>query len=130
MPQIANITVKDASNVDVVFTALTPSSGDTTQAQWRALGAGTVPTNARAMATRTQYNGPKNGRAVHVNAVFPFVQMVNGVETVVARQPFSLNTTVPLNIPVSAAADNAKVFSHLLASAILQAIMSEGYNAS
>lgn len=130
MPQIANITVKNASNVDVLFTALTPSSGDTTQAQWRALGTNTVPTNAPALATKTQPNGPRTGRAVSVNGVFPFVQNVGGVETVVARQPFSLTTTVPLNIPVAAATDNAKVFSNLIASSLLQVILAEGYNAS
>lgn len=130
MPQMANITVKNAANVDVLFTALTPSSGDTTQAQWRALGSASVPTNAPALATRTQSNGPRTGRAVHVNATFPYVVSIAGVDTVVARQPFSLSTTVPLNIPVTAATDHAKIFSNLVASAILQAIIAEGYNAS
>lgn len=130
MPQMANITVKNAANVDVLFTALTPSSGDTTLAQWRALGSGTIPTNAPALSTKTQPNGPRTGRVVHVNAVFPYVQTVNGVETVVARQPFSFSTTVPLNIPVSSATDNAKVLANLLASSLLQAIIAEGYNAS
>lgn len=127
---MANITVKNAANVDVLFTALTPSSGDTTQAQWRAMGSNLVPTNAPAIATKTQHNGPRTGRVVHVNGVFPHVQTVAGVETVIARQPFSFSTTVPLNIPVAAATDNAKVFSNLMASALLQAIIAEGYNAS
>lgn len=130
MPQMANITVKNAANADVLFTALTPSSGDTTLAQWRALGALTVPTLAPALSTKTQPNGARTGRQVSVNGVFPYVQTVSGVETLVARQPFSLSTTVPLNIPVGVATDNAKVFANLIASSILQAILSEGYNAS
>lgn len=130
MPQMANITVKNAANVDVLFTALTPSSGDTTLAQWRALGLNATPNVAPALSTRTQYNGPKTGRAVSVNAVFPFTQTIGGVETVVARQPFSLSTTVPLNIPVSEATDHAKTFANLISAALLQAILAEGYNAS
>lgn len=130
MPNMANITVKNAAAVDVLFTALTPSSGDTTQAQWRALGTATIPTHAPALASRTQANGPKTGRAVSVNGIFPYVQTVGGEQVVVARQPFSLTTTVPLNIPVQAATDNAKVFVNLLASALLQQIIAEGYNAS
>lgn len=130
MPNMANITVKNAANVDVLFTALTPSSGDTTLAQWRALGSATTPTLAPALSTKTQANGPKTGRAVSVNAIFPYVSSVGGIDTVVARQPFSLTTTVPLNIPVTAATDNAKVFANLISAALLQAILAEGYNAS
>lgn len=130
MPQMANITVKNAANVDVLFTALTPSSGDTTLAQWRALGSLTIPALAPQVSSKTQANGAKTGRQVSVNGVFPYVRTVDGVETLVARQPFSVSTTVPLNIPVSVTADNAKVFANLLASALLQAILAEGYNAS
>lgn len=130
MPQMANITVKNAANVDVLFTALTPSSGDSTLAQWRALGTAAVPTHAPAISTKTQPNGPKTGRSVSLNGIFPFVQTVNGEPTVVARQPFSLTTTVPLNIPVSQATDHAKIFANLIAATLIQNILSEGYNAS
>lgn len=130
MPQMANITVKNAANVDVLFTALTPSSGDTTLAQWRALGSATVPTHAPALSTKTQANGPRTGRSVSVNAVFPHIETVAGVSSVVARQPFALTTTVPLNIPVSEATDHAVMFANLVKSTLLQAILAEGYNAS
>lgn len=130
MPQMANITVKNGANVDVLYTALTPSSGDTTNAQWRNLGTGSVPVNASHVTTRTHLNAARNGRVVTLNAVFPHVVSENGVIIPLARQPFQLTTTVPLNIPVAVATDNAKVFANLLASSLIQAILAEGYNAS
>lgn len=129
MPQMANITVKNAANVDVVYTALTPSSGDTTSAQWRNM-TNSTPLNAPHLTTRTHLNAARNGRVVTINAVFPHVVDIDGVQTPLARQPFQLTTTVPLNIPVAAAQDNAKVWSNLIASALLQAVIGEGYNAS
>lgn len=130
MPQMANIIVKDAANADVTFVALTPASGDTTQAQWRATALATVPSNAPAVATKTNYNGPKTGRLVSLNAVFPHVETVSGVETVVAKQPFSFNTTVPLNIPRTAAVKHATIVANLFKAAIIQEILADGYNAT
>ena len=103
MPQMANIIVKDDSNVDVVFVALTPSSGDTTQAQWRADALGSTPAFAPAVAAKTQYNGPKTARTVSINGIFPVTRTVGGVEDIIAKQPFSVNTLVPLNISAAQA---------------------------
>lgn len=130
MPQMANITVKDEANVDVVFSSLTPSSGDTTQAQWRAAALATTPMYAPALTTRTQYNGAKNGRSFSLNAIFPVTQVDGGVETVVAKQPFQLTTTIPLNIPRAKAVRHAKILASLIASALIQEILADGYNAS
>lgn len=130
MPQMANITVKDHAGVDVVYVQLTPSSGDTTQAQWRATALASTPSNAPALATKTAYNGPKTGRAVSLNAVFPHVEVVSGVETVIAKQPFALTTTVPLNIPRTAAVKHATLIANLIKATLIQEILADGYNAS
>lgn len=130
MPQMANITVKDDQNTDVVFVALTPSSGDTTQAQWRADALGSTPAFAPAVATKTQYNGPKTARTVSVNGIFPVTRVVGGVEDVVAKQPFAVSTLVPLNITTAQAKRHAKIIGNLVAAALMQDIMSSGYNAT
>lgn len=130
MPQMANITVKDEANVDVVYSSLTPSSGDTTLAQWRASGLATTPMYAPALTTRTQYNGARNGRALSLNAIFPVTKTEAGVTSLVAKQPFQLTTTIPLNIPRTQAIRHAKILANLIASTLIQEILADGYNAS
>ena len=130
MPQMANIVVKDDKNVDVTFLGLTPSSGDTTQAQWRADALGTTPAFAPALATKTAYNGAKSARQVSINGVFPMTRTVGGIEDVYARQPFKVETTMPLNIPADVAVRNAKIIGNLVAATLIQQILSTGYNAT
>lgn len=129
MPQMANITVKNGQNVDVVFKSLTPSSGDTTQAQWR-VESGLAPVFSPALSVKTTYNGPKTGRRVTLSAAFPTVDTVGGVSTVTATEPFKLELLVPLNVLGSVPSDNAVVFANLLKSTLLQEILATGYNAS
>lgn len=128
MHQMANIVVKNAANQDVTYTALTPSAGDQTLATWRALGSA-VPLMAPALSVKTTYNQARNARRVTINGVFPVVSSVGGVDTVTAKRPFTLETTVPLNISVAAATDQATIMANLFKNALLQEILSDGYNA-
>lgn len=130
MPNMANIIVKDESNIDVTFVSLTPSSGDTTQAQWRADALGSTPAFAPSIATKTSFNGARTARSVSLNGIFPSTRTVSGVEDVYAKQPFRLETTVPLNIPTSLAIRNAKIIGNLIAASLIQQILSTGYNAT
>lgn len=130
MPQMANIVVKDDANVDVTFVALTPSSGDTTQAQWRADALGATPAFAPALSTKTAYNGPRTGRQISINGVFPETRTVGGVEDVYARMPFKVDVTLPLNIPAARGVRNAKLIGNIVANALIQQIISSGYNAN
>lgn len=130
MPNMANIVVKDDLNVDVTFVALTPSSGDVTQAQWRADALGATPAFAPSIATKTTFNGPRTARQVSLNGIFPETRTVGGVEDVYAKQPFRVETTVPLNIPTARAVRNAKIIGNLVAAALIQDILKTGYNAT
>lgn len=126
---MANITVKNGQNVDVTFKALTPSSGDTTLAQWRVDG-GLAPVFAPALSVKTNYNGPKTGRRVTVSAIFPSTKTVEGVTVAEANEPFKLEVLVPLNVLGSVPTDNAVVFANLVKHALIQDILATGYNAS
>lgn len=130
MPNMANIVVKDDADIDVTYLALTPSSGDVTLAQWRADAEGSTPAFAPALSARTTYNGAKTGRQVSINGVFPQTRSVGGVEDVYARQPFKVETTVPLNMPATAAIRNAKIIGNLVAATLIQQILGTGYNAT
>lgn len=130
MPQMANIVVKDDQNADVTFVALTPSSGDTTQAQWRADALGSTPAFAPAVAVKAQFNGPKTARTVSVNGIFPVTRTVGGVEDIVAKQPFSVSTLVPLNISTAQAKRHAKIIGNLVAATLMQEMLTSGYSAT
>jgi len=81
MPQIANITVKAANGTtDVVYTAMTPSSGDTTPAFWRAEGSGASASLRATFQLSSKWNGPKTARRVTGAFQYPQTATVDGVE--------------------------------------------------
>lgn len=124
MPNITNITVKNVAAADVVFIARSAAAGDGSFAQWSTAGA--TPLQSDVLRVKTVLNGKRDGRRVEITGSFPYV--VEGV--VIAQQPFSISTTIPLNIPSSEGVDNAKVMSNILASSLIQEVCGYGYNAT
>jgi len=120
MPQMANITVKDNSNTDVVFTALAASGGDGVPARWRVEDAST-PVALRATADlKTVSNGPKTARRMVVDISIPEVVLntTTGLKTLVARTPLRAEITIPSNGTNAAYA--ATVALNFLAAALVK----------
>lgn len=127
MPSMANITVKDASNADVVFNAAVPSAGDRTPARWNANAVSAIAGFRPTATVVTRDNGRESGRVLEGNAVWPFTQTVSGVETSVARMPFKVSTTLPTNVPASSVLNAWVVFANFYASALMRQVAEEGY---
>lgn len=123
---MANIVVKKADGTtNYTFTALSAAPGDGGFAQWR--GEGSMPSVAANLRVKSRWNGPKSGRQVEVSGNFPFVTLVNGVDTVVSQVPIRFSATVPTNMPSSFAADAAAVMANTLASQIMKDVISTGF---
>lgn len=100
MPTIANLALKDAAAAAVVGTALTGSPGDGQPAKWRIES--TKPVNCRPTLTlSTRDNAAKNARVAKLTAVIPYTVLVNGIETVIAAAPKSMDFVLPTNVPQS-----------------------------
>lgn len=131
MPQMANITVKAANGTtDVVYTAMTPASGDGTAAQWRAEGSGASAAVRATVSCTSKYNGPKTARRVVAEFQLPQVATVDGVETVMNRVPVGLTIAVPLNAPDSVIDEAVAQATNFFSSPLFRNIMKTGYAAS
>lgn len=126
MPTIANIIVKKADNTtNYTLTAVSGAPGDRGFAQWQ--GEGSMPSVKPQLRMKTQWNGPKTGRQVEASGSFPFVTLVNGVDTVVSQIPFRFSCTVPTNMPGTTAADGVAVIANFLASQLVKDAASSGF---
>lgn len=127
MPAMANITVKDAANADVVYVAAVPSAGDRSPARWTLNAASSVIGFRPMFEVKTRDSGGKPGRILDGSLRFPVTEDVNGVTTQVAIVPFSFSCTLPTNVDSSTVADAFVQAGNLLASALIRSCASEGY---
>lgn len=128
MPSIANITVKNAANADVVYTAAVPSAGDSMPAKWTA-NAGQAIIGFRPNVTLRTRNGGsgKPGRVMEGTFKYPVVETVNGVPTQTAIVPGNFSITLPTNVDSTVVADAYVQFGNLLASSLFRAVSVDGY---
>jgi hypothetical protein len=123
---MANITVKNAANADVVYNASVPSAGDRSPARWTQNAASAIIGHRPTLEMITRSNGSGNGRLMELNGTFPIVETIGGVPTVTARVPFKLSTTMPTNVDSTLAVDGYTQMSNLAASALVRSCYQEG----
>lgn len=129
MPAMANLTVKNAANADVVWVAATPSSGDRSPAVWR------FNANSDKLGYRPSFsvlmkdNGRKTGRIFQAEFKFPIAgeHSDTGSPFLMATIPFTVNGTLPTNIDVETCKDAFVQFGNLLASTLVRSAAEEGY---
>lgn len=130
MPAMANITVKNAANTDVVLVSKTPAPGDRSPARWSVDAAHSVPGFRPVLEVMTRDNGSKNGRIMEANFSAPIVQLVNGVDTLVAKVPIKLYATLPQNVSASAVNDAFVIATNTFAATLIREVASTGYSPS
>lgn len=128
MPSMANITVKNVANADVVYVAKTPSSGDKTPAVWMLDAASPVIGLRPKFQVQTRNNGAGNGRIFESTFSGPVVQ------TDAASLPYKAATAVidvravlPTNVDANAVYEWAFQHGNLLVSALIRAVQQDGY---
>ena len=131
MPNMANITVKAANGTtDVVYNALTPSSGDKTAARWRVEAASTYAAQKPTLSLVSQDNGPKTARKVTMMYKYPVVETVNGLPTIIGYIPFEITGTIPLQVADSGVAEGVHQAGNLFCSPLVRECFKTGYSAS
>lgn len=132
MPQIADITAKNAAAANVTFNAISPSSGDNSPAVWMANSLATVRAQRPNLTVlvRKSANKEKPGRKVLITFNVPQVETVSGVPTVVAVQPWYVETTIPESLTDAKLADNVAYFQSLIGSALIASIVNTQANAT
>lgn len=98
MPQMNDITVKKADGTtNIVWTALTPSAGDTVAAQWRSNTVSTTSLYRPTFSLKSQYNGPRTARRGRSVLTYPVLNTVNGVQ-VVDYVTIEVSVSTPLRV--------------------------------
>lgn len=127
---MADITVKKADGTtNIVFSALTPSSGDKVAAQWRSETAGTSASLRPTFGMQTQWNGPRTARRVQLEGQYPYTitDTTTSVTSVKARIPFQGTFTVPAEVPDAIVSEAIAQISNLVASALVQSSIKAGF---
>lgn len=129
MPSMANITIQDAANADIVWTAAVPSAGDKSPAVWRSNSVSSIPAHRPELSLTMKSNGRQNGRIFSAKFRFPVatVNPVTGTTSLVATVPFQINGTLPTNVDVATLNDAYTQCARLLASTLFRSCAAEGY---
>lgn len=127
MPSMANITVKNAANADIVYTAAVPSAGDRSPARWTANAGQAIIGFRPTLELTTRTNGAGNGRICEFNFVYPLTKTVNGDVVLAAKVPFKGSFTLPTNADAALAADAYVQLGNLLVSTLVRQCIETGY---
>lgn len=129
MPAIANITVKKADGTtDIVYTAKTPASGDSTPAIWRAEAVHATPIGQPELRLSARPNGNRTARTFNIDYTYPKVFTdSNGQVLTAARFNVKLTGQKPDQMTLTEASEAAAQFGNLLAAALIKSCVSDGF---
>lgn len=131
MPQIADITAKNAAAANVVFKALTPASGET-PALWRAQSVAPTPAAQPFMTALSKRNAARDAQKLTgIISVPYFVTDVNtGQNRVIAHVPFNFSVTRPDSVSDNFAADFAAYVQSIVGSTLFKDMIQNGLSAT
>lgn len=129
MPNMANITVKNAAGVDVIYVGAVASAGDKIPAKWTANALSTIAGFRPSCTMVTRDNGSKTGRQLDMSFRFPITQdtAVVGVKSLIGTVPASFSILLPTNVDSTIPVDAFVQFGNLIASVLARACAADGY---
>jgi hypothetical protein len=131
MPQMADITVKKTDGTtDVVYTKLTPSSGDSSSAVWAPAAVGGSRALRPELRITSKANVAKTVRYVNGIVAWPVVQEVNSVDTVTDRNSLSFTLQVAEATPDADVNELVDQAVNLLASTLIRSTFKERFSPS
>lgn len=133
MPQLANITIKkNDGTTDIVYTGLSPASGDASPAVWRATSLGSATSHSPEFRLLARDAGKGSKRALRSTFMYPQIatNTTTGVTSVVQRAMASTDWTIPKDMTVSEINEFASQYANLLASVLLKDCVKAGYSAT
>ena len=131
MPNMADITVKNAANADVIYVKAAPSPGDKLPAIWTQNAASTRLANRPRFSflmRPSQGNGQgAKARRMESHLTFPVVEMINGVATVTGVPLGQSSFVLPTDCDWGQVIDAFTQWGNLHIAALIRAAISEGY---
>lgn len=131
MPQLADITAKNAAAANVVFKGLVPASGET-PALWRAQSVVPVPAAQPYMTIGHRKNADRSAQKVTGVIGVPFytTDASTGKVSVAGTMPFNFSVTKPDSVPDNFASDFAAYVQSLVGSVLFKDILINAFSAT
>lgn len=130
MPDMANITVKNVAGADVVYKAKVASAGDRSPARWTQQALNAIPAFQPSLAVGTKDSSDGKRRIADINFAYPVIQTVSGVESMTDKVTFTGAFSASKFTIGTMTEEGAKQIGGLVASALIQEIMTSGYSAT
>lgn len=129
MPNMADITVKNAAGTDVVYVAAMPSAGDSSPARWTQNAASGVIGFRPSFEIVSKVNAAKDVRRLEFTANFPvtFTDSSSGAVTLLGSIKTTGVTYLPASIDTAKWTDAFTQMGNLLVSTLIRSSASTGY---
>lgn len=128
MPQMDNVTVKAANGTtDVVYTALTPSAGDSIPAKWRVETASTIVANRPTQSMLAQDTTRKDARKVILRGKYPVERTINGAVVQVGVIPLELSGVIGLQFTQAEIDEAVMQHTNFCVSTLIRNSFKSGY---
>lgn len=130
MPAMANITVKaNNGTTDVVYTAMSPSSGDGVPAVWRNEAGGTATAFKTSLQLVSKFNGNKTARRLTATYFMPqtATDSTTSLTRVVNTVPVNFSIALPVEVPQTIIDEAVSQFANLLVSTLVKDSLKSGY---
>jgi hypothetical protein len=127
---MAAITVKKADGTtDIVYSNMTPSGGDKVPAVWRSESVGASANLRPTLQLVSEWNGPRTARRITASYQYPYTvtDSTTSTTTVKARIPFTIQGTVPAEVPDDIVAEACAQVANLFDSTLIQDSFKSGF---
>lgn len=130
MPTMADITIKkDDGTTDVTFSEVTASGGDKSPAVWRDNSYGGTPGQRPEFRIQSSSVQDNSGRRVVGTFTYPsiYTDTSTGLTKVSSRANFKFDAYVPAEMPDTFAGEFGAQVGNLLASALIESVLTSGF---
>jgi len=133
MPAIANITVKkNDGTTDIVYTGVSPSSGDGTAAVWKSQTVGTSPAHQPEFRLAAKEAKQGNSRACRSTYSYPQIatNSTTSITSVVDRANAATDWVFPKGMAQADINEFVSQYANMLVSTLVKDCVKSGYSAS
>lgn len=129
MPQAADIVLKNGAAISKTFALMTPAAGDNSYAQWR-LKEGAIPSIFPRIAMLARAGNRARKAQIKLQVPSSYTDNVTGLTKVGSQFDLNIEVTVPDDFPEALRDDTASFAKELVANAIANAMIRDGYPAT
>jgi len=133
MPAIANITIKkNDGTTDIVYTGVTPSSGDNSPAVWKSATVGTAPAHQPELRLVSREANKGQKRALRATFMYPQIatNTTTSLTSVVEKSTADVNWLVSKTMNATDINEMVSQFANLLCATLIKDCVKTGYSAS